>query len=243
MPTQPRTPRPAPTSNEVQVGVTMGDAQVDSPHPGRGAPRPRPRPHRMLAASKRSASQPQPQCPGRGAASNLGPGRRAARAEHCHRHAGLLAPRLSAPTLRLGLGRGRLARLIVPRRRSRAVAPTTGTDAPTGPAGRPARAIRGHRPATSDHRDHPRACRSGQESDAPGRCGGRPSGFDRNATNSATWSNGRSTHSRAIARWLPDTTSATTCSAEPSMSLRSGSGSAIPSHDPRDRLCRPAARP
>jgi Transposase DDE domain len=48
--------------------------------------------------------------------------------------------------------------------------------------------------------------------------------------------NARSTSSGATARSPPATTNATSSSAEPSTSPRSGSGSAILSHDPRDRL-------
>jgi hypothetical protein len=55
-------------------------------------------------------------------------------------------------------------------------------------------------------------------------------------TSSATWSSVRSTSSRATAPSPPATTSATSCSAEPSTSPQYGSGSATPSHDPRDRL-------
>ena len=65
--------------------------------------------------------------------------------------------------------------------------------------------------------------------------GGHP-GSTPKPTSSATLSNARSTSSRPIGRWPPATTNATTRSAEPSTSPRSGSGSATPSHDPRDRL-------
>ena len=56
------------------------------------------------------------------------------------------------------------------------------------------------------------------------------------STSNATSSNAASTNSRATARWQAAMTNATTCTAEPSTSHRSESGSAIPSHDPRDRL-------
>jgi Transposase DDE domain len=67
------------------------------------------------------------------------------------------------------------------------------------------------------------------------RAGGHPGSTPR-PTNSATSSNAPSTSSRPTGRWPPATTNATTRSAEPSTSPRSESGSATPSHDPRDRL-------
>src|SRR5215467_1915800 len=54
--------------------------------------------------------------------------------------------------------------------------------------------------------------------------------------NSATPSNGPSASSASTVPWQPDTANATTSGAAPSMSPRSGSGSATPSHDLRDTL-------
>jgi hypothetical protein len=56
------------------------------------------------------------------------------------------------------------------------------------------------------------------------------------STSNATSSSAASTSSRATVRWQADMTNGTTCIAEPSTSHQSGSGSAIPFHDPRDRL-------
>ncbi len=56
------------------------------------------------------------------------------------------------------------------------------------------------------------------------------------STSNATLSSAASTSSRATVRWQADMTNGTTCIAEPSTSHQSGSGSAIPFHDPRDRL-------
>ena len=91
-------------------------------------------------------------------------------------------------------------------------------------------------PAPTRHQgDHPRTGRPGPQPAAPRQPRRPPTSVRRRELQaSATSSNARSTSSRATARSPPATTSATTCSAEPSTSPRSGSGSATPSHDPRD---------
>lgn len=66
-------------------------------------------------------------------------------------------------------------------------------------------------------------------------------------TTSATPSSAPATNSTATAPWPPETTHATTCSAQRSISPRSEPGSATPSHDPQDRpqssaVLRPSAR-
>jgi transposase len=66
--------------------------------------------------------------------------------------------------------------------------------------------------------------------------GGRPPVFDPETYKQRNVVERAINKLKAHRRWPPATTNATTHSAEPSTSPRSGSGSATPSDDPRDRL-------